>query len=47
VRREPSGDNYGELRTYRPGDAIHPLAFPKLTFPVALLFPDDDAEAAE
>ncbi len=49
VRREPTDDGYAQLRTYRPGEVIHPLAFPDLAFPVSLLFPDEeddgDAEA--
>jgi Uma2 family endonuclease len=46
VRRDPMGDTYAELRTYRPGDLIRPLAFPDLAFPVSLLFPEDEDQAA-
>lgn len=46
VRRDPMGDAYAELRTYRPGDVIHPLAFPDLALPVALLFPENEDQAA-
>jgi Uma2 family endonuclease len=46
VRREPSDDGYAQLRTYRPGEVIHPLAFAGLAFPVSLLFPEDDEEDA-
>ncbi len=42
VRREPTDDGYAQLHTYRPGEVIHPLAFPELAFPVALLFPNEE-----
>ena len=49
VYREPGPKGYASRTLVFPGEAIHPLAFPDLAFPVSLLFPEvdeaDDDEA--
>lgn len=42
VLRDPSPRGYASKTVYYTGDVIHPLAFPDLEFPVALLFPEVD-----
>ena len=40
VRRDPEGSAYRTVQTFRPGEVVHPLAFPDLALPVGLIFPD-------
>jgi Uma2 family endonuclease len=40
VRRDPVGSTYQSLTIYRPGQEIHPLAFPDVSLPVSRLFPE-------
>ncbi len=42
VLRDPGPQGYASKSVYYTGDVIHPLAFPDLEFPVALLFPEVD-----
>jgi Uma2 family endonuclease len=42
VRRDPKGDFYQSIQTFRAGDVIPLLAFPAITFPVSVLFPDSE-----
>jgi Uma2 family endonuclease len=38
VRRDPVGSTYRSITIYRPGQVIHPLAFPEVSLPVSRLF---------
>jgi Uma2 family endonuclease len=38
VFRQPDAGQYKSCEVFKPGDVIHPLAFPQVTLPVALLF---------
>ena len=40
VRRDPVGSTYRSITIYRPGQEIHPLAFPEVSLPVSRLFPE-------
>ncbi len=40
VYRDPAGLMFRDIKTYVPGEEIHPLAFPDVSLPVARLFPD-------
>jgi Uma2 family endonuclease len=39
VRRDPKGDFYQSIQTFRAGDLIRLLAFPEITFAVDTVFP--------
>ena len=40
VRRDPIGSSYTSIATFHVGQNVHPLAFPDVSLPVSLLFPD-------
>ncbi len=40
VRRDPQGTAYRPVVVFKPGEQVHPLAFPDLALPVSRLFPD-------
>lgn len=40
VYREPGPSGYASRTLFFPGEAVHPLAFPDVAFPVSLVFPD-------
>ncbi len=40
VHRNPGEGRYQDVRTFHPGQEIHPLAFPEASLPVARIFPD-------
>jgi Uma2 family endonuclease len=44
VRRDPEGGVFRSVTTHRPGESVPLLALPEIAFPVAILFPEDEAD---
>jgi Uma2 family endonuclease len=40
VYRDPQGSSFQILTTFKPGQEVHPLAFPEVSLAVSRLFPD-------